>query len=59
MYLLEHETTIFNDWRQAEAAPYHMPGIKTKTYAHNINKILKTPKFSLQMYPDMNGGLLL
>ena len=30
---------------QSEAAPYPTPGIKTKTYSHNITGFLKKPKF--------------
>jgi hypothetical protein len=47
MPLLEHETIIVSGCGKTEASPYPTPGIKTKTYSHNITRLFKKPKFSL------------
>ena len=39
-----------NNCGQSEAASYPTPGIKTKTYSHNITGFLRKPKFSLHTY---------
>jgi hypothetical protein len=42
--LLEHETIVVIGCRQTEAVPYPKPGIKTKTYSHNIFWVFKVTK---------------
>jgi hypothetical protein len=49
MPLLEYRTVIVSSCGQSEAAPYLIPGIKTKTYSHNITGFPKKPKFSLHI----------
>jgi hypothetical protein len=39
--LLEDRTIIVNDCGQSEGTPYPTPGIKPKTYLHNMTGLLK------------------
>lgn len=44
----ESKTIIVNGCVHPEAVPYPTPGLKTKTYAHNVVGFVKTPRFSLE-----------
>lgn len=54
--LLEQERNHSCGCGQSEVAPYPTPGIKTKTYSHNITEFLKKLKYPL--HPSFGSHLV-